>query len=64
MPTVGMLYFGQFNPLHYFPLPLYLPFPIFQKLSMHILISSTFTSYAVFLMLYHSLFLSRFPQIL
>jgi hypothetical protein len=43
MPTVGVLYFGLFNPFHYSPLPLYLPPPIFQQLSIHILLSSTFT---------------------
>jgi hypothetical protein len=45
MPIVGVLYFDLFNPFHYSPLPLYLPTPIFQQISMHILISSTFTSY-------------------
>jgi hypothetical protein len=44
MPAVGVLYFGPFNPFHYSPLPLYLPSPIFQQLSTHILISSTITS--------------------
>jgi hypothetical protein len=43
MPTVGKLYFGSFNPLHYSPLLLYLPLPIFQHHSIHILIFSTFT---------------------
>jgi hypothetical protein len=47
MSTVGVLYFGLFNPFHYSPLPLYLPPPIFQQLSIHILISSTFTSYGI-----------------
>jgi hypothetical protein len=32
-----------FNPFHYSPLPLYLPPPIFQQLSIYILIPSTFT---------------------
>jgi hypothetical protein len=47
MPTVGVLYFGSFNPFHYSPLPLYLPLPIFQQLSIHTLISSTFTCYVL-----------------
>jgi hypothetical protein len=47
MPTVGILYFGPFSPFHYSPLPLYLPPPIFQQFSIHILISSTFTSYVL-----------------
>jgi hypothetical protein len=42
MPSVGVLYFGPFNPFHYSPLPLYLP-PIFQQLSIDILISSAIT---------------------
>jgi hypothetical protein len=33
----------HFNPFHYSLLPLYLPLPIFQQLSVHILISSTVT---------------------
>jgi hypothetical protein len=44
MPSVDVLYFGLFNPLQFSPLPIYLPSLIFQQLSMHILISSTFTS--------------------
>jgi hypothetical protein len=35
MPTVGVLYFGLFNPFHYSPLPLYLPHPIFQVFNTH-----------------------------
>jgi hypothetical protein len=60
MTTVGELYFGLFNPFKYVPLPLYLPL-----FSVHILMSSTFTSlwYAILLMLYHSLFLSLFPWV-
>jgi hypothetical protein len=42
-PSVGILYFGPFNPFHYSPLPLYLPPPIFLQFSIYILISSTFT---------------------
>jgi hypothetical protein len=42
-PAVGVLYFGPFNPFHCSPLPLYLPPSIFQQLSVHILVSSTFT---------------------
>jgi hypothetical protein len=41
--TVSVLYFGSLNPLLYSPLPRYLPPPIFQKLSIHILISATIT---------------------
>jgi hypothetical protein len=40
---MGVLYFGPFNPFHYSLLPLYLPSPIFQEPSIHILISSAFT---------------------
>jgi hypothetical protein len=47
VPSVGVLYFGLFNPLKYSPLPLYLPPPIFQQFLKHILISSTFTSYVL-----------------
>jgi hypothetical protein len=43
--TVDILYVGPFNPFHYSPLPLYLFPSIFQKFSMHTLISSTFTFY-------------------
>jgi hypothetical protein len=45
MPTVCILYFGPFNPIRYFPLPLYLPPLIFQELSVYILESSIFISY-------------------
>jgi hypothetical protein len=31
IPTVGILYFGPFNPFHYSPLPLYLPHPFFNS---------------------------------
>jgi hypothetical protein len=41
--AMSMLYFGSFNPFHYSPLLLYLPFPSFKQLSIYILISSTFT---------------------
>jgi hypothetical protein len=41
-PTVSLLYFGPFNPSHCSPLDFYLLLPIFQYLSRHILISSTF----------------------
>jgi hypothetical protein len=44
MPIVTVLYFGLFNPFEYAPLPLYLLTPVFQCLSIHILISFTFTS--------------------
>jgi hypothetical protein len=46
MPTVSILYIGPFN-IKYSPLPLYLPRSIFQKLSVHILVPSTFTSYVM-----------------
>jgi hypothetical protein len=42
--VVVVLYIGPFNPFHYSPLSLYLLHPIFQQHSVHILISSTFTS--------------------
>jgi hypothetical protein len=47
MLTVVILYFGPFNPLYYSPWPHYLPPPIFQQPSIHILIFSTFTSYVM-----------------
>jgi hypothetical protein len=47
MLTVGVLYFSQFIPFHYSPLPLYLSPPIFLQLSIHILTSSTITSYVM-----------------
>jgi hypothetical protein len=47
MPTVLVLYFGPLNLIHYSPLPLYFPPSIFQQFSIHILISSTFTSYVM-----------------
>jgi hypothetical protein len=34
--AVGILYCGLFNPFHYSSLPLYLPSPTFQQLSVHI----------------------------
>jgi hypothetical protein len=44
MPTVDLLYFGPFNPFHYSSLTSLSPTPpIFEQLSIHILISSTFT---------------------
>jgi hypothetical protein len=58
MPTVGTLYFGPFNPFHYYPLPLYLQPLHFQQILIHIFISSTLTD----LMLYHSLFPTSFPK--
>jgi hypothetical protein len=45
--NVGLLYFGPFSSFHNSPLSLYLPPPIFQQLSVHILISSTITSYVM-----------------
>jgi hypothetical protein len=47
MPTVGVLYFGLFNLFKNSPLSLYLPPPVFQQLSIYILISSAFTSYGM-----------------
>jgi hypothetical protein len=43
IPTLRVLYTGLFDPSHYSSLPLYLPPPIFQQLSIHILTSSTCT---------------------
>jgi hypothetical protein len=60
IPAVRLLFFGPFHSVHYSPSPLYLPHPIFQQLSVHILMSSTFTSYG---MRYYwcSTVLSSFP---
>jgi hypothetical protein len=43
VPAMSLLYFGPFNPFHCSPLAFYLPSSSFQQLSIHILISSTFT---------------------
>jgi hypothetical protein len=48
MPTAGIFYFGPFNHFHYSPSPLYFPLLVFQWLSVHILISSTFTDLIFF----------------
>jgi hypothetical protein len=45
MPAVGVLFFGQFHPFH--DSPLLCPPPVFQQFSIHILITSTFTTYSV-----------------
>jgi hypothetical protein len=63
MPSVGVLYFGLFNPFEYSPLPLYLPSPVFQKFSVHILITSTFTSYGTWYY-WSSIILFSFPSFL
>jgi hypothetical protein len=47
LPIVSVLHFGPFDPFYFSPLTLYLPTPILQQLSIHILISSTFTSYVM-----------------
>jgi hypothetical protein len=59
--TVSIPYFGLFSLFHYSPLPLNPPPPIFQQLSVHILLSSTFTSY---IMCYYwcSIILFSFPS--
>jgi hypothetical protein len=43
IPAVGILYLGSFNSFHYSPLLLYFPPLLLQQLSIHILLSSTFT---------------------
>jgi hypothetical protein len=44
VPAMSLLYFGPFNSIHCSPLFLpYSPAPIFQQLSVHILMSSTCT---------------------
>jgi hypothetical protein len=52
MPAVSILYFGLFNPSIALPY-LFPPTPHFQQLSIHTLISSTFTDvrFLIFLML-------------
>jgi hypothetical protein len=47
MATVDELYFGLFHPFEYSPLPLYFPPSVSQNLSVHILISYTFTFYGM-----------------
>jgi hypothetical protein len=64
MSTVSVLYFGLYNPFEYSLLPLYLPPPSFQQLSIHILMSSTFTSYGMwYYWCFMILFLSLFPWV-
>jgi hypothetical protein len=61
LPALSLLYFGPFNHFHCSPLPLY-PLPShFQQLSVHILTSSTFTSY-VLQYCWCSIFLFSFPS--
>jgi hypothetical protein len=61
MPSVGMLYLGLFSPFKYSPLSLCLLLSIFQQFSVHILISSTFTSYGMWYYWY-SITLFSFPS--
>jgi hypothetical protein len=61
VPSVGVLYFGLFNPFKYSPLPLYLPPSVFQQFSIHILISFTFTSCGMWCYLC-SIILFSFPS--
>jgi hypothetical protein len=61
MPTMDVLYFGLFSHFDCSPLPLYFPPPIFQLLSMHILIAFTFTSYVILYYWYSIIFFS-FPS--
>jgi hypothetical protein len=64
MPTVCTLYFGPFNPFHNSSLPLLFPPPIFQQLSMYILILYLhILCYVILLTLSHSLLFSLFPQV-
>jgi hypothetical protein len=50
------------HPLPVSPFPFKLPPPIFQQLSIHVIVSSTFTSYVVLLMLHHSFPFSLSPS--
>jgi hypothetical protein len=60
MPSVGVLYFGLFNPFECSPLPLYLPPHFSTAFSTHAYILYLHISwYAVLMMLYHSLLLSH-----
>jgi hypothetical protein len=65
--TVGVLYFQVYFTLVdsissiTFPYPFKFPLPVFQQLSIHILISSTFTSYVLG---YYLCFTSREPSFL
>jgi hypothetical protein len=43
MPIVGMVYYDPFNP------SITLPYPVFKQLSIHILISSTYTYYVMYI---------------
>jgi hypothetical protein len=64
-PTLGILYFGPFNPFHYSPLPIYLPSPCFnsfQYTSLYPLPSQMLYS-TILVMIYHSLFVSLFPWV-
>jgi hypothetical protein len=64
IPTVSIPYFGPFNPFHYSPLPLYLPTPVFQQLSIRILIFFTFTYDLFYNIVDASLFSFPFPPTL
>jgi hypothetical protein len=66
MPTVGVLYFGLFNPFHNSPPPLYPPRPHFSTaFNTHpcILYLHKMSCFMILLTLYHSLFLPLLPQL-
>jgi hypothetical protein len=52
IPTLSTLYFGQFYPFHYSPLPLPSHHPIIQQLSIHIVIFSICTDVIYFDIVY------------
>jgi hypothetical protein len=48
IPAMSILYFDPFKPFHCSPLPFQLPSLTFQQFSIHILISSIFTSAIIY----------------
>jgi hypothetical protein len=63
MPTVSILYFGPFNPFHYSPLPLYLPYHFSTAFKTHHYIPYLHVlCYEILLMLCHSPYLCHFSE--
>jgi hypothetical protein len=63
IPSVRMLWFGQFNPFHYSPLTPYLPTLTIQQPSIHIFISSIIKDVMYFDIVYSLSFSFPFPPL-
>jgi hypothetical protein len=62
--SVGVLFFGLFNPFDCSPLPLLPPPHFLTAFSTHpYILYLHILCYVILLMLYHSLFLSLFPHV-